>query len=92
MYPLTPPGQLTIICYATIGIPLYLITTAKISFMLAAIFAFFYKYTILVPISLVAKLLPKQKKSTQKKPKSKDEENDAFGKKQYFIEKIIYLA
>jgi hypothetical protein len=52
--------------------------------MCAAIFAFFYKYTVLVPISLVAKLFCKKKQTRASKkndePKIHTKENLSFGK------------
>ena len=69
MFPLTWQGQIVIICYATIGIPLFLMTTAKISVMLANIFAFLYKYIVLCPCNCVAR-----HKKNQKKKKTQDSE------------------
>jgi hypothetical protein len=56
---------LVLICYATIGLPLFMITTAKISGMLASIFKFGYKYIVLFPFVLLKKLKCFRKKKVK---------------------------
>ena len=71
IFPITWQGQIVILCYATIGIPLFLMTTAKISFMLADIFAFLYKYIILFPCNLFVAI--RKRSIKRKKQAEKDE-------------------
>ena len=53
-------GQIVIICYAMIGIPFFLMTTAKISLMLAGIFSFVYENFILFPCNCMKMNLKKK--------------------------------
>jgi len=64
--PLTWQGQIVIICYATFGIPLFLMTTAKISVMLSNIFAFLFKHIILFPFNLFCNFNDSSKRKNSK--------------------------
>jgi hypothetical protein len=77
---------LVLICYATIGLPLFMITTAKISGMLASIFKFGYKYIVLFPFVLLKKLKCFRKKRV--KIEKNEEKKISSTKLKYF--NLIY--
>ena len=79
VFPVTWQGQIVIICYATLGIPLFLMTTAKISIMLANIFAFLYKYVILCPITFA--LYMEKVKKRRKEEEEEDDDDDENNQK-----------
>jgi hypothetical protein len=94
--PLTWQGQIVIICYATFGIPLFLMTTAKISVMLSNIFAFLFKHIILFPFNLFCNFNDSSKRKNSKSKKVKklvwnqdedeDEDDDEHDDETYAIE------
>lgn len=79
VFPTTWQGQIVILCYATIGIPLFLITTAKISFMLADIFAFLYKYIILCPCTF-AVIIKKRNERLKREAEEEEDDDESGGK------------